>query len=42
VSAVPEPKAVYLFLVTFILSLYGLTRMMPVQKKPETANNDDE
>lgn len=28
VSTVPEPKAVYLFLVTFVLSLYGLTRMI--------------
>jgi hypothetical protein len=40
VSSVPEPKAVYLFLVTFVLSLYGLTRMMPVPKKTETANED--
>jgi hypothetical protein len=28
VTPVPEPNAVYLFLVTFILSLYGLTRMV--------------
>jgi hypothetical protein len=33
VSTVPEPKAVYLFLVTFVLSLYGLTRMMPAPDK---------
>jgi hypothetical protein len=39
-SSVPEPKAVYLFLVTLILSLYGLTRMIPVLKKTKTANKD--
>lgn len=41
-SSVPEPKAVYLFLVTFILSLYGLTRMIPMHEKTETANKDHE
>jgi len=39
VSAVPEPKAVYLFLVTFVVSLYGLTRMIPAQEK---VSGDDE
>ena len=29
VTAVPEPDSIYLFLITFVLSLYGLTRMMP-------------
>ena len=41
-SSVPEPKAVYLFLVTLILSLYGLTRMIPMHEKTETANKDHE
>ena len=41
VSPVPEPKAVYLFLVTFVLSLYGLTRMMPSHEKKDTATRDE-
>ncbi len=36
VSAVPEPKAIYLFLVTFVISLYGLTRMVPGQEKRDS------
>ncbi len=28
VTSVPEPNALYLFVITFIVSLYGLTRMM--------------
>ena len=36
VTPVPEPSAIYLFLVTFILSLYGLSRMMPPAEKEET------
>jgi hypothetical protein len=35
ISAIPEPRAVYLFLVTFVLSLYGLTRMLPLQETTE-------
>jgi hypothetical protein len=34
VSTVPEPSAVYLFLVTFVLSLYALTRFV---SSPETS-----
>jgi hypothetical protein len=41
VSTVPEPDAVYLFLVTFVLSLYGLTRLMPEQEKHEAPGKDD-
>jgi hypothetical protein len=41
VSAVPEPKAVYLFLVTFVLSLYGLTRMLPSPEKKDGAVGDE-
>jgi hypothetical protein len=41
VSTVPEPKAVYLFLVTFILSLYGLTRMIPAQVKADAENSEE-
>jgi hypothetical protein len=41
VSTVPEPNAVYLFLVTFVLSLYGLTRMMPGHEKREASHKDD-
>lgn len=36
VSTVPEPKAVYLFLITFVMSLYGLTRMMPASEKAQS------
>jgi hypothetical protein len=40
VSTVPEPKAVYLFLITFVLSLYGLTRMMPEHEKGQEPGKD--
>ncbi len=42
ISTVPEPKAVYLFLVTFVLSLYGLTRMMPEREKGEARSKTAE
>jgi hypothetical protein len=42
VSTVPEPQAVYLFLITFVLSLYALTRMLPAQEKREAAEKEDE
>ncbi len=42
VSTVPEPKAVYLFLVTFVISLYGLTRMMPPHGKSDGANGEED
>lgn len=42
VSTVPEPKAVYLFLITFVMSLYGLTRMMPQAEKAEAAGADED
>lgn len=41
ISTVPEPKAVYLFLVTFVLSLYGLTRMIPANEKVESPSDDE-
>jgi hypothetical protein len=41
VSTVPEPNGVYLFLITFVLSLYGLTRMMPGQEKREAPHKED-
>jgi hypothetical protein len=41
VSTVPEPRAIYLFLVTFVLSLYGLTRIMQAQEKTEPASDDE-
>ena len=41
-SAVPEPKAVYLFLITFVISLYGLSRMMPGQESPEHPSTKQE
>jgi len=41
ISTVPEPKAVYLFLITFVLSLYALTRMMPGHEKREAPGKDD-
>jgi hypothetical protein len=41
-TPVPEPKAVYLFLVTFVLSLYGLTRMVPGQEKTERTTIEEE
>ncbi len=40
ISAVPEPSAVYLFLVTFVLSLYGLTRFMPEPEKREASGKE--
>jgi len=42
VSAVPEPKAIYLFLVTFVVSLYGLTRMIPGQEKASGASGEED
>ena len=42
VSTVPEPKAVYLFLITFVVSLYGLTRMMPAAEKAESVGGEGE
>lgn len=42
VSSVPEPKAIYLFLVTFVISLYGLTRMMPTPEKTDVSGRDQE
>jgi hypothetical protein len=42
ISTVPEPKAVYLFLITFVLSLYGLTRLVPVAEKTDTARSQNE
>jgi hypothetical protein len=41
VSTVPEPNAVYLFLVTFVLSLYALTRMMPAQEKRNVPDEEE-
>jgi hypothetical protein len=41
ISTVPEPNAVYLFIVTFLLSLYGLTRLVPEHEKPEARGKDD-
>jgi hypothetical protein len=41
ISTVPEPNAVYLFLVTFVLSLYGLTRLAPGREKPAGRGKDD-
>jgi hypothetical protein len=41
VSTVPEPNAIYLFLVTFVLSLYGLTRLMPEQEKREGPTKEE-
>ena len=41
VSTVPEPKAVYLFLISFVLSLYGLTRMMPSRVQNDAADRDE-
>jgi hypothetical protein len=41
VSPVPEPKAVYLFLVTFVLSLYGLTRMVPSAEKKDASAGEE-
>ncbi len=40
-TSVPEPKAVYLFLVTFVISLYGLTRMLPGSDKTETTHSGE-
>jgi hypothetical protein len=40
ISSVPEPKAAYLFLVTFVLSLYALTRFMPEPEKREAPGKD--
>jgi hypothetical protein len=42
ISAVPEPNAVYLFLVTFVVSLYGLTRFMPEPEKRKAPSKDKE
>jgi hypothetical protein len=42
ISAVPEPSAVYLFLVTFVISLYGLTRMMPPQESKSKLSKTEE
>ncbi len=42
ISSVPEPKAVYLFLVTFVISLYGLSRMVPESEKPQAARPSEE
>jgi hypothetical protein len=41
VSSVPEPKAIYLFLVTFVMSLYGLTRMVPPLEKTDAGKSDE-
>ena len=41
ISTVPEPEAVYLFLVTFVLSLYALTRMMPAREKNDGPGLDE-
>ena len=41
ISTVPEPSAVYLFLGAFVLSLYGLTRLMPEQEKREAPAKDE-
>jgi len=41
VSSVPEPNAVYLFLVTFVLSLYALTRIVSAEEKSELSAEDD-
>ncbi|HEY3939806.1 MAG TPA: hypothetical protein VGL97_20415 [Bryobacteraceae bacterium] len=35
---VPEPSSIYLFVITFLVSLWGLTRMIP--KKDEPDNSD--
>jgi hypothetical protein len=43
VSPVPEPSSVYLFVVTFLLSLWALTRMIPNETLPkETAQDASE
>jgi len=41
ISSVPEPSAVYLFLITFVLSLYGLTRMIPANESAKAQGGDD-
>jgi hypothetical protein len=41
VSPVPEPSAIYLFLISFVLSLYGLTRMVPSQEPKDTAGLEE-
>jgi hypothetical protein len=41
VSAVPEPKVVYLFLISFVVSLYGLTRMVPSREPKDAARLEE-
>jgi hypothetical protein len=41
ISTVPEPRAVYLFLVTFVLSLYALIRLMPGREEREGTGKND-
>jgi hypothetical protein len=41
VSTGPEPNAVYLFLVTFVLSLYALTRLVSSPEKSDLSAEDD-
>lgn len=42
ITAVPEPSSIYLFVVTFFVSLYGLTRMMGSEDETETAASKEQ